>query len=298
MALSTRFTTDTATQAPPSPLPKWLLLILGIGLLPAALSRGVRSWETHLRSQTNTAARTVLQASDQTSLEVSLAQGIGLDAQANAVDAPEGSYTLVTSQQLFKDALTATDPEKRIRLPPNTILRLCEGQTIARGSHVIVDCQGSTFDLRCSEWFHLDNGSRVELYRCHVLWPPAQDFSGLQVGTQLLRVENDAALEMHGGSFSIVCEVRCVPLSKHRRPYRATQYFFFVHSHSSLLQVYTHAVPDHHAMHAGADGHARSYGPVTIQSWRQSSDQRLEHHLCKSQRRIEVAACQLVLHQS
>lgn len=204
MALSRRFTTDT-TKGSHLQLKAWLLLIIAFLTRSIGVVRGSSFVLADNRHHT-TGARTILQSPNQSSAGVSFGQQLS-SGQVNAVNPPGGSYTLATSQQLFRDALTITDPEKRIRLPPNTILQLCEGQTITQGSHVIVDCQDSTFDLRCSEWFHLDRESRVELFRCHVLWPPQQDFSSLQIGTQLLRVEADSVLTMQGGSFTIWCEV-------------------------------------------------------------------------------------------
>lgn len=208
MDLSRRFTTNI-TKGPYSKVKTWVLLIIAFLLRPLEVVGGSRLLWADNRHHT-TGARTILQTPDQSSAGVSLGQELP-SGQVKVVNPPGGSYTLATSQQLFKDALTITDPEKRIRLPPNTILQLCEGQTITHGSHVIVDCQDSTFDLRCSEWFHLDSDSRVELFRCHVLWPPKQDFSSLQIGTQLLRVEEDSVLTMQGGSFTIWCEVRHDP---------------------------------------------------------------------------------------
>eukprot|EP00892_Ulva_mutabilis_P000661 jgi/Ulvmu1/10596/UM065_0050.1 len=181
----------------------WLLLVLGICCLPGdAACRASFQDVGYLNRPAF--GRTILHAPDLSSVVVSSNRVSGGDEEV--VEPPDGPYTLATSQQLFKSALTAPDPVKRIRLPLNSILQLCEGQTIANGSHVIVDCQESTIDLRCSEWFHLDSAAIVQLFRCHVLWPPAQDVSNLQIGAQLLRVEADAALDMHGGSCTMWCQ--------------------------------------------------------------------------------------------
>lgn len=188
---------------------KCLLFSLGLWCLPIdAVCRS--TFHQHGNLQRLSSERTILDATELESVVVNSHRVFSDDDEA--VDPPEGPYTLATSQQLFQDALSSIDPVKRIRLPLNSILELCEGQTIANGTHIIVDCQESTIDLRCSEWFHLDTGSLVELFRCHVLWPPAQDVSSLQIGAQLLRVEADASLEMHGGSCTMWCQVRWVAL--------------------------------------------------------------------------------------
>lgn len=183
---------------------KWLLVILGVWCLPV---------DAACRSSFQVDGDRVLSSPERTLLESSGISSVGVGSHAvfsghpEMVDPPDGPYTLATSQQLFQDALTTVDRVKRIRLPLNSNLQLCEGLTIANGSHIIVDCQESTIDLRCSEWFHLDAGSFVQLFSCHVLWPPAQQVSSLQIGGQLLRVEADARLAMHGGSCTMWCQV-------------------------------------------------------------------------------------------
>jgi hypothetical protein len=120
---------------------------------------------------------------------------------------PEGSYTLVSNAETFVDVLTSTAVVKRLRLSPGLQIQPCTEISVYTGTSAVVDCQGSTIDLRCATKFHVDAYSRLELFDCHVLWSPASDFFNLMADTDTLRVEQGASLEQFGGSSTLNCNV-------------------------------------------------------------------------------------------
>jgi hypothetical protein len=134
-------------------------------------------------------------------------QGIADKVQPS--EPPQGSYTLVSTNEAFVEALTSAEAKKRVRLSPGITMSPCAGITVKGDTSVAIDCQGSTIDIACSDsWFHLETGANVKLYECHVLWPPTRDFFNTKADTSQLRLEDKSWLSINGGSSTIWCPVR------------------------------------------------------------------------------------------
>ena len=121
---------------------------------------------------------------------------------------PEGSYTLVSSAETFVDVLTSSTPVKRLRLSPAIEIQPCTAITVSSGTSAVVDCQGSTLDLRCATSFHVDSYARLQLFNCHILWSTRTAFFNIVAETDTLRVEQGASLEQFHGSSTLDCNVR------------------------------------------------------------------------------------------
>ena len=133
--------------------------------------------------------------------------------QTQGTKPPEGSYTLIVSEESFVEVFTSSMPTKRLRLRPGLVVRPCAALAVAPGTSVVVDCRGATLDLRCATSFTVDVDASAQLFDCHVLWSPVSDFFNIVSETDTLRIEEGGVLEQRDGSSTVNCAVR--PSSRH-----------------------------------------------------------------------------------